>query len=87
MKHAWSRRDVSQMLLACLASVPVAGAAGTLLAQTKKAAKADVQYRDSPQDGKLCSGCMHFVPPSSCKLVEGDIGPRGWCALYTVKQG
>lgn len=53
----------------------------------QKSAKAQVQYQDSPKDGKKCADCAHFVQPSSCKLVEGTVSPQGWCAQFTVKSG
>ena len=32
-----------------------------------------------------CDGCLHFVAPSSCKMVDGKINPKGWCALFAPK--
>lgn len=32
-----------------------------------------------------CDNWLHFVPPSSCKVVEGKINPKGWCSLYAPK--
>jgi len=25
------------------------------------------------------------VPPAACKVVEGKISPKGWCAVYAPK--
>jgi len=51
-----------------------------------KASQASVQYQAQPKDGKKCVDCMHFIAESNtCKLVEGDISPSGWCVLWAKK--
>lgn len=51
-----------------------------------KVSQASVQYQIGPKDGKTCAGCMHFIAESNtCKLVEGDISPMGWCTLWAQK--
>lgn len=56
-----------------------------------KAPKASMRYQDKPHNGADCSTCMHFVPGSSpsamgtCKVVAGDISPKGWCLAYAKK--
>lgn len=52
----------------------------------QKVPKEPVQYQYSPKDGQQCSGCIHFVSPNACKLVQGEISPQGWCTLYAPKQ-
>jgi hypothetical protein len=66
----------------------VAGAA-TLIpmragAQAKIAPKL-VQYQEKPKGPQECDNCLHFVAPSSCKMVDGKINPKGWCQLYAPK--
>lgn len=56
----------------------------TAEAQTK-AAKTVVGYQDTPHDGQRCDNCLQFVPPSSCKVVDGDIAASGWCKVYVKK--
>jgi len=29
-----------------------------------------------------CKKCRFFRFPNSCTVVEGDISPRGWCAIW-----
>lgn len=29
-----------------------------------------------------CVKCLWWQEPQSCKVVEGDISPRGWCAIW-----
>lgn len=53
-------------------------------AQTKIAQKL-VQYQEKPKGPQECDNCLHFVAPSSCKMVEGKINPKGWCQLYAPK--
>ena len=44
-----------------------------------------VKYQEKPKGPQECDNCLHFVPPSSCKTVEGKINPKGWCQLYAPK--
>ena len=53
-------------------------------AQVKIAPKL-VQYQETPKGPQECDNCLHFVAPSSCKMVEGKINPKGWCQLYAPK--
>ena len=53
-------------------------------AQPKIAPKL-VKYQDQPTGPQACDNCLHFVAPSSCKMVEGKINPKGWCQLYAPK--
>ncbi|MHB1215127.1 MAG: high-potential iron-sulfur protein [Thiobacillus sp.] len=51
-----------------------------------KLSKASVQYQTEPKGDQSCANCLHFVAESNtCKLVEGDISPNGWCAIWTKK--
>lgn len=75
-----SRRAV---LLAAAGAAPLLALTGGE-AQAKVAQKA-VQYQTSPKDGHQCDGCVQFVAPNSCKLVDGEISPTGWCLLWVKK--
>lgn len=74
-----NRRTV---LLAAVAAAPVLALGKAQAASLPASA---VGYRDSPNDGKDCSGCNLFVAPSSCKSVSGTISPKGWCKLWVKK--
>lgn len=51
-----------------------------------KVAQTTVQYQAQPKDGQKCADCLHFVAESNtCKLVEGQISPEGWCTLWAKK--
>lgn len=74
-----SRRTV---LLAAAGAAPLILASGE--AQAKLAQNA-VKYQTTPNGGHQCDGCAQFVAPQSCKLVDGDIAPTGWCLLWVKK--
>src|SRR5580765_8362766 len=69
-----------------LMGVGLIGAAipGRAGAQQKMAPKL-VQYQEKPKGTQECDQCLHFVAPASCKMVEGVINPKGWCALFAPK--
>ena len=51
-----------------------------------KVSQASVQYQTQPKGEQKCSGCLHFIAESNtCKLVEGQISPDGWCTLWAQK--
>jgi len=50
-----------------------------------KMPKKTAQYQDTPKNGQKCVDCVHFVEGGACKLVEGEINPEGWCALFSAK--
>jgi hypothetical protein len=76
-----SRRAVLWTVVAALAVSLIPARAG---AQPKIAPKL-VQYQEKPKGPQECDNCLHFVAPSSCKMVEGKINPKGWCQLYAPK--
>jgi hypothetical protein len=75
-----SRRAVLRVGVGVLAAlIPVRAGAQPKIAQKL------VQYQEKPKGPQECDNCLHFVPPSSCKTVEGKINPKGWCQLYAPK--
>jgi hypothetical protein len=46
--------------------------------------KQEAEYQDSPKDIRMCATCSLFVLPKSCKVVEGDVSPSGWCKAYAM---
>jgi hypothetical protein len=79
-KSGVSRRTV---LIAAAGAAPLLALTGGQ-AQAKIAQTA-VKYQTMPKDGHQCDGCVQFVAPNSCKLVDGDISPTGWCSLWVKK--
>lgn len=51
-----------------------------------KSSQASVQYQAQPKGDQKCDGCLHFIAESNtCKVVEGQISPDGWCILWVPK--
>ncbi len=51
-----------------------------------KGTKIQYKYQDTPNDGKHCSLCMHFIPKTNeCRMIEGSISPDGWCIAFYKK--
>lgn len=68
------------------AGPPATGAAPAAPAATKKVAQATVQYQPQPKGDQKCSGCVHFIAESNtCKVVDGQVSPEGWCSLWAKK--
>lgn len=51
---------------------------------SQKMSKKDAEYQDSPKDIRMCATCTLFEPPKSCKVVEGEISPQGWCKAFAL---
>jgi len=85
MKTTLFKADLDRRsLLAAACALPiVAWSAGS--ASAAKLAQTAVGYQTSPKDGKQCSDCALFVAPNSCKTVDGEILPDGWCRLWVKK--
>jgi hypothetical protein len=75
--------DRRTILLATAGAAPLIALTGGE-AQAKLAMTA-VKYQTDPKEGHQCDGCAQFVAPNSCKLVDGDIAPTGWCLLWVKK--
>ncbi len=60
-------------------------------AQSSKASQAVAMYQPTPHGADQCDNCIHFIPgktakdPGTCKVVEGDVAPEGWCVMYARK--
>ena len=56
-----------------------------------KATKQAMQYQEQPKNGQQCDQCLHWIPgpnaaaQGTCKVVEGPIAPKGWCAAFVKK--
>jgi hypothetical protein len=45
-----------------------------------------VQYQLQPKGEQKCANCANFIAASNtCKQVDGQISPEGWCALWIKK--
>ncbi len=79
-KTGFSRRTI---LLAAAGATPLL----TLMNSSAEAkmAQTAVKYQTTPKDGKQCDACNFFVAPNSCKMVDGEIAPTGYCLLWVKK--
>jgi hypothetical protein len=65
-----------------------AATAATVVRQAaaqQKISQAVAKYQLSPNGKDHCEVCDNFRPPNACKFVEGEIGPNGWCLLFSPK--
>jgi hypothetical protein len=85
MRDGRQKADVTRrkVLIAAVTATPAfAVMTGTAKAKIQQAG---VKYQNEPKDGKQCSDCNFFVAPNSCKQVDGDISPTGYCLLWAKK--
>jgi hypothetical protein len=81
-----SRRRVLKRAALLAGTVVTAGALPVRRASAQqKVSKAAMKYQDKPNGDKQCSNCMQFIPPGSCKVVEGAISPNGYCLAWAKK--
>ncbi len=80
-----SRRSMLLEGFACATGIAAALAASTNAALANKLPQKAVKYRATPNGDNKCSNCSLFEPPKSCKNVDGDISPDGWCLLWRKK--
>ncbi len=83
-QHGPSRRKILLSLFwtAALANAATLFGGSNAARAQQKISKELAQYQDSPKDGHKCSECSFFVQPNSCKAVDGEISPDGWCQLW-----
>ena len=79
-----SRRGV--VISAAGSAALLAGMANWAQADMKVSQSA-VHYQAAPKDGQDCGHCYQFVAPKSCRIVNGEIAPTGWCRLWVKKTG
>jgi hypothetical protein len=77
------RRRLLWGTLALVASALTYSAISRAQAQ-QKMSKREAEYQDSPKDIRMCATCTLFEPPKSCKVVEGDVSPNGWCKAFVL---
>jgi anaerobic selenocysteine-containing dehydrogenase len=85
-KQAHSDREVSRrdflFVAAAGGGAIVAAGLGSSPANAAKMSARAMSYRPSPNGNQSCANCANFQPPASCKVVDGNISPSGWCILY-----
>jgi uncharacterized membrane protein len=80
-KHQVTRREV----LAAALGLGAARACRPARAQEPKVAtQAEALYQDTSKGILSCAACAFFLPPRACKVVAGDISPKGWCKFFDL---
>ena len=51
----------------------------------EKVTKAEAKYQDQPKGQQRCEICLNFQPPHSCRIVAGQISPKGWCQFFAAR--
>ena len=55
-------------------------------AQMKKSTQKVVKYQATPKGDRKCVDCTFFIAKDkTCKVVEGEIDPNGWCLRWAKK--
>lgn len=50
-----------------------------------KMSKEGAQYQETPQGDQKCANCANFIADSkTCKVVEGEVSPQGWCIMWAA---
>jgi hypothetical protein len=80
-----SRRSLLRNVGFAAGGVAILGTAVTANRAEAKPTQKLVGYQDTPKGAQRCDNCSQFQPPSSCKVVEGDVSPAGWCKVYVKK--
>ena len=56
-------------------------------AQMKKSTQKVVKYQATPKGERKCVDCTFFIAKDkTCKVVEGEIDPNGWCLRWAKKR-
>lgn len=51
-----------------------------------KVPQSSVNYQGQPSGDRKCGTCVHFMAESNtCRVVDGQISPEGWCNLWVMK--
>lgn len=68
--------------------VAAAGAAMMSRASAQSLAKSAVNYQEEPNGEQRCDNCTFWLPGETadavggCSMVQGEIAPEAWCAIY-----
>jgi hypothetical protein len=81
-----SRRSLLLAAGAAAAAAATGVAAPAEAVAAMKISEAAVAYQDHPNGDKECSKCLQFLPPSSCRMVDGTISPHGYCRIFALRQ-
>jgi len=79
-----SRRSALVWTTLALGAATAAAAVRPAAAQ-QKLSQALAKYQGAPKGDNRCEVCNNFQAPNTCKFVQGEISPNGWCQLFSPK--
>jgi hypothetical protein len=86
MKRGTTRRYMIQ-LSGIVAAILVAGRFNRVAQANENQVSKDVaKYRAHPNGIQRCEICLQFNPPNRCKIVAGEISPKGWCQYFAARE-
>lgn len=48
-----------------------------------KMSQVQARYQERPSGDQQCSNCSNFIAEdNTCKVVQGQVSPQGWCILW-----
>lgn len=89
-KIGTTRREIFKTGVLAAVGAVAATAVFTTPAQAKMAQKA-AMYQPKPHGSQDCLNCARFKPGNTpaadgtCVIVDGNVSPKGWCAMYVPK--
>ena len=84
IRYGGATVDRRTWILGAFAATALDIAATSRALAAAKMSKKDAEYQDNPKDIRMCATCTLFEPPRSCKVVEGDVSPYGWCKAFAL---
>ena len=87
-KQTISRRTLLGSVTTLAIGVSAAGGFSRQAAAQQKVSKAEAKYQDQPKFNgqQRCEICLQFEAPNGCKIVEGQIRPKGWCQFFAARE-
>jgi hypothetical protein len=79
-----TQRGLSRRALGRTAVFGIAFGTTRVAFAAEKMTREQAQYQDQPKGISMCATCTLFEPPRSCKVVEGDVSPNGWCRAFAL---
>ena len=61
--------------------------ATTFANATARVSQSAVHFQTASNDGKNCGTCKHFIGPSACRFVEGQVSSNDSCWIWLSKVG
>jgi hypothetical protein len=77
-----SRRKVVRAAVAAVSAGLLLRIARTQASE--KMTRQQAEYQDTPNGIYSCGVCTLFEQPKSCKVVEGEVSPDGWCKAFAL---